>query len=266
MNKEKLIEEYLAEPIKVGDDVKVRGLGLQNKSSWGQSTDVKKVLEDGSIVIQRYRHNEETVKPEDYEKTIRHIGLDPFSKKFRIDSLQIDIESLLLKVGWEKKDDGILTEGEVDWNPTVTVDDEKFIFQREFIWDLEDKQLLIDSIYNHRDIGKFLIKKNNIGTVCDLQGKGEEAYFREIIDGKQRLNALLEFVQNKFADSNGNFYSEFSESAKRKFTGYMNFSFGEIDDRATDQNILDIFLMVNHTGKQMAIEHINFVKDLRKKM
>ena len=59
MNKEKLIEEYLAEPIKVGDDVKVRGLGLQNKSSWGQSTDVKKVLEDGSIVIQRYRHNED---------------------------------------------------------------------------------------------------------------------------------------------------------------------------------------------------------------
>lgn len=46
--KEELIEDFLKEPIKVGDNVTVRGLGIQDKSSWGSTTKVVELGEECS--------------------------------------------------------------------------------------------------------------------------------------------------------------------------------------------------------------------------
>ena len=55
METKKLIEEFLKEPIKAGDLVYVRGLGIKNKNDFANSTKVIKVLEEDSIVIMEYK-------------------------------------------------------------------------------------------------------------------------------------------------------------------------------------------------------------------
>ena len=264
-NLEKEIEKFLSEPLQVGDSVTVRGLGRQNKTDWGNSTDVIKINDDLSIVVREYNSNI-TVKKEDYKRGFHHIGKDPFKKVFRINSFSVNIAHLLHVIGFDKKNDGKIAPNELNWSPHVIINGEKHVFQRGFVWKLEDKKALIDSIYNRRDIGKFLIKVNSIDTTCDLLDNNKEAYFREIIDGKQRLNAILEFVQNKFTDHYGNYFKDLSANAKHKFRDYMNFSYAEIDHKATDEDILDIFLMVNHSGKQMSKVHLDKVSNLRRQI
>ena len=46
--KEQLIQEYLTEPIKVGDEVELLGVGSQDPKSWSSPFTVKK-LENGSL-------------------------------------------------------------------------------------------------------------------------------------------------------------------------------------------------------------------------
>lgn len=57
-------------------------------------------------------------------------------------------------------------------------------YQRDYVWSQEDKESLIDSIFNHIEIGKFV-----------LVFKGYEGDMYEVLDGKQRLSALQEFLK-----------------------------------------------------------------------
>ena len=50
-------------------------------------------------------------------------------------------------------------------------------YQREYVWELEDKVALIDSIFNNVDIGKFVFIHKEYG----------EDYCYEVLDGKQRV-------------------------------------------------------------------------------
>lgn len=50
---------------------------------------------------------------------------------------------------------------EANDNPYIVDDNnEKQFYQRQLVWELEDKQNLIDAIYNYTDIGKFVVIRN----------------------------------------------------------------------------------------------------------
>lgn len=49
--REQLIEEYLREPIKIGDSVRIRGLGIQNKQNWGNIAEVTEIVGGGKSVV-----------------------------------------------------------------------------------------------------------------------------------------------------------------------------------------------------------------------
>lgn len=69
------------------------------------------------------------------------------------------------------------------------------------VWDLEMKQLLIDSIINEFDIPKFyfhLLNNNNI------INSSKKRY--AIIDGKQRLSCIFDFIEGEFCLSNDFIY------------------------------------------------------------
>src|SRR6266487_1264767 len=69
------------------------------------------------------------------------------------------------------------------------------VYQREAnIWSIEKKQLLIDSIINHFDIPKLYFHEY-------LEPKLIEGKKRKyaVIDGKQRLLAIWEFIDNAFS-------------------------------------------------------------------
>lgn len=273
MKKEELIEAFLAEPLKVGDRVIVRGLGIQNKEQFGSSsTEVKEINDDLSIVID---HNRSviTVQKEDYKKCVRHIGAYPFQEKpwdSEIRTITFSLESVLCAIGFDYRKGVFGKESirgvefdELNWNPFfLDKSGNEVPYQRDFVWGLKDNQLLIESIYQGIDIGKIVIRKRSFKFVEDRIKDSKVPFFKEIVDGKQRLNAIVKFIAGEYPDLYDNYWDDLSLNAKNKFLNYLAFSYAEIGETATDDDVKKIFLNINFSGKQMTQDHIDYVKSI----
>lgn len=153
--------------------------------------------------------------------------------------------------------------GGLNFNPhVIDKDKNKINYQRDFVWTLEQKQLLIDSIYNNIEIGKFLFRQLPWTKVIEQLKNNDIAYYYDCVDGKQRMNAIIEFLQDKFPDSYGNYWSDLSENAQDKLLNYDKLSYGEFSKSATDNNVIDAFLTLNFTGTPMSKEHIEYIKSI----
>ena len=126
-------------------------------------------------------------------------------------------------------------------------------YQRDYVWSNKDKEYLLDSIFNNIDIGKFVL------IYLDNKEWLERGYGYEILDGKQRLNALIEFYENRFSYK-GKYYNDLSPKDKRTFNN-THIPVAEIQDVKKD-DILKYFIMLNTTGKTMDKKHIDKIKNM----
>jgi cyanate lyase len=133
----------------------------------------------------------------------------------------------------------------VDMNPA---------YQRELVWELEDKVKLIDSIFSNVDIGKFVFRQLPERTSI-------EAPYYEVVDGKQRLSAIKDFYEDRFKYK-GLTFSELNFRDQAHFETYP-ISVANVQ-RATDQQIYKLFVRLNTGGKAVSEEQINKVKELIK--
>jgi uncharacterized protein with ParB-like and HNH nuclease domain len=142
---------------------------------------------------------------------------------------------------------------------------EEVEYQRGLVWSLEQKQLLIMSIWNQIEIGKVVIRKRNYNWVINRlkAGKKEHTAFADLVDGKQRVNAIVSYIKGEFSDMNGIYWYDLSENAKRKFLSYRNVMLVEMDDKTSDADVLAAFLAINFTGVPMSMEHIKFVQSIK---
>jgi len=130
-------------------------------------------------------------------------------------------------------------------------------YQREFVWNLEDKIALIDSIFNNVDIGKFTF------IYYESEQWQETGFGYEILDGKQRLRAILDFYEDRFAYK-GKSFSELSYRDKHQFKDY-----GVVEAEVhnlTREQILRYFIMLNTGGRIMAKEQIDKVRSILKNL
>ena len=142
----------------------------------------------------------------------------------------------------------------VDFDPFILLPDgEKFNFQRGYVWNLKDKQSLINSIYEGSHCG---------GIVCRV----DLDYRLSVIDGKQRANALHDFVLNKFKDNNGYYFGDLSNISQGKFLTLQSFSFNIMNHTATDLDVIKQFLKVNVAGVKVDKSHLNKVAEAMKKL
>lgn len=123
-------------------------------------------------------------------------------------------------------------------------------YQRGYEWSHEDKLNLINSVFNKIDIGKFVVVHYEYD---------ERVYTYEILDGKQRLNALFEFHEGRISYKG---YT-FREMSKRDRHFFMD----RVIQVATinyenDEQILNHFIRLNTTGKVISQEHMDRVKNL----
>ena len=102
--------------------------------------------------------------------------------------------------------------------------------------------------------------------ISELNKGNKEVAFRDVVDGKQRIGALLDFVNDKFPDLHGNYYSDLSNKAQHKFLNSDVISYASLGESATDEDVIETFLMVNFTGKIMSQEHIDYVKEISKQI
>lgn len=95
-----------------------------------------------------------------------------------------------------------VTEGKINLSP---------FYQRDFVWDVSAQKNFIQNMVNGFPFGSIIINRDDN---CD------EQMFMECVDGKQRLTAMVDFVQNKFSITAGDnelFFSDLEPSEVRKF-------------------------------------------------
>lgn len=122
-------------------------------------------------------------------------------------------------------------------------------YQRGHVWELEDKVALIDSIFNNVDIGKF---------VFIHLGYGTPGY--EILDGKQRMTALIEFFEDRFR-YRGKLFSEL-HPRDRSHIRHYRVGVGETRELSTIEERLQYFLHLNTYGKPQDPMHIAKVESM----
>lgn len=133
----------------------------------------------------------------------------------------------------------------VDFNPD---------YQRGSVWDEEDREKLLDSIFAGREIGRFVFKQ------LPFIRANDDGNYYEIVDGKQRMLTLLAFYENRFPYK-GVFYNGLSALDKNWF---MDAPIGvaELDQNATRAEVLEVFLALNEGGKPVAKEVLDHAREL----
>lgn len=88
----------------------------------------------------------------------------------------------------------------------------KTYFQRQFVWKEKDKRDLIDTIMKGFPIPAIFI--------CDAGTDFTSLSKRyNVLDGRQRLESIFEFLENKYK-YNGKFFKEFDEEEKKSVLNY----------------------------------------------
>jgi hypothetical protein len=305
MTKQEQIEARKLKPIEVGDDVlmvypyveiKTEVVG-RGKKKEEVKTEITKTLKvkgkvlsiDGSLVTTTKQDSSSipiittdivVSYPQRYYTTITYdikycqptyddCGVNPFvGEMFDINFYHTDITTLLFKMNLNNNGEENTNETfrGINMNPYVyNQKGEREYYQRGLVWTLEQKQLLIDSIYNGIEIGKFLFRYNSWERLEELRMLEGKGYGMDCVDGKQRLNAIISFLRNEFPDSLGNYWSDLSQKAQSKFLHYRNLAYGEMQDGTTDKEVIKTFLTLNFTGVAMSKEHITFIKSIKVK-
>ncbi len=137
-------------------------------------------------------------------------------------------------------------------------------YQRKLVWDVEEKQRLIDSIVLALPLPLFLVAE--IGSASDGT--------LEVIDGMQRLNAIFAFVEQEF-DYNGSYFDletladtklrldagELSQKSPVMSRAYSvrlaNYSLAFSVFRAPDESAIDeVFRRINSGGRRLSRQEL----------
>jgi hypothetical protein len=123
-------------------------------------------------------------------------------------------------------------------------------YQRGNVWELKDKIALIDSIFNDVDIGKFVLIHKEFKL-------NETSY--EVLDGKQRINTLIEFHESRFKYKD-KFFHELSYRDQDHFEEHP-ISMAEIQNVTLKQK-LEYFLRLNTSGKPQDVKHMKKIREI----
>lgn len=150
--------------------------------------------------------------------------------------------SKLVKNSYNSSVDGLLFRmRKTNMNPS---------YQRGLVWTESDKRNLIDALVQGRSIGAITFAKNDFG----------DEFLYEIVDGKQRLSALAEFVADGF--SYQNIY--FSELSEQEQSFFLNASVAVIDvSFSNDKEKIEYFIELNSAGVKVSDE---FLENLKQKI
>lgn len=143
---------------------------------------------------------------------------------------------------------------DIDWD--VYLPTRKRNLQRGFVWNLQQKRELIWSVL----LGRHIPHCAFINTI-NKQDEKKDLYL--IIDGKQRLSTIFDFIDNKFTieiEGCEYLFSELPEDYQQAIN-YYHFRYYVIneplDNRITDDQKIVWFKFINFAGTQQDIMHLN---------
>lgn len=281
--KDKLMKAFMERPIAVGDTIQYprHYISMRNDISPNELTygTVAAVLDDYFVIkpSHDYDHYDKLldIPKDEVKRYTREIGINPFPDMPWLRKLErntYSLESILNKAGIEPIDTvyrrttyeiGGMVVPELNWNPYVVKDGEKHFYQRELCWTLADERSFIDSIYHSIQCGTIIMRERPWNYLeKEIAAGNTDVAFHDIVDGKQRLNTLRRFLNDEFADSQGNYWTDLSERAQWTFLDSHSLGFAMLREDSTDEDTLQTFLSVNFAGKPMSRQHIKFVQSI----
>ncbi len=146
-----------------------------------------------------------------------------------------------------------MTEKNIDFD--VFLPTKGMNLQRDFVWNILQKRELIWSILMKRHIPRMAMI--NIIT----KESGTDGIY-QVIDGKQRLSAMIDFYNNKFQleiDNKLYFFKDLPYEYQTSISCYaipyliVNEDYGK---KISDEEKINWFRFINFAGTQQDIEHI----------
>lgn len=147
-------------------------------------------------------------------------------------------------------------------------------FQREYVWTEANKDALIESIFDHLDIGAFLLVRHHgylhtgdetlrhYRTMAgeDITIKACEDYTISVVDGQQRMTTILDFVLDR-RPYKGIYFSQLNWHDQHEFMN-KSVQYRIInEEQTTEKEVLRMFLQSNR-GVPQTPEHMAKVQQM----
>lgn len=127
--------------------------------------------------------------------------------------------------------------------------------QRDYVWTIEQKRELIWSVLMNRHIPRMAML-NIVSAKEDIKGT------YQVIDGKQRLSAMIDFYKGEYdliIDDKRFFFNDLPEDYKRVIAGFM-FPYYVVNEdygnKFTDEDKISWFRYINFAGTPQDAEHL----------
>lgn len=136
------------------------------------------------------------------------------------------------------------------------------VYQRDFVWTKEQKQLYIKNLFE----GNASIKPTFV-EYSETQEDGTRKRVAEVLDGKQRIKALIDFYNNEF-DVEGLYYKDLHHR-DQFFFERLNVVYTRIMNREGRKDLkletkIQLFLEINMLGTRMSDEDLKKAQSLLK--
>lgn len=138
------------------------------------------------------------------------------------------------------------------WDFDIFLPSRGINLQRPLVWTDKQKSELVYSIYAQRYIPAIYL-------ICSW--KKDRHY--EVLDGKQRLNAMMGFLKDEFPviiDGESHLYSELPEDFQRAYATHgpqFRVIFENHDSDFTDEQKIKWFGLINFAGTPQDEKHMN---------
>lgn len=126
-------------------------------------------------------------------------------------------------------------------------------FQRRDVWTLPARSFLLDTLIRGFPVPPIYLRVS--------QSEDKTRLMREVVDGQQRLTAMLRYVDNKYALSRsleapyaGKRFSELTSSEQDAIRGYSFIC--EVLHGASDADVLEIFARLNQYSVQLSAQEL----------
>lgn len=126
-------------------------------------------------------------------------------------------------------------------------------YQRELVWTQSQKQEYIEAILKERA---------EITPVLILKGTSD---IHEVLDGKQRLTSIIEYLENKFALKSGEYFKDLSRKDTTYFLNapvkYKRILAYDVEMEVPLDFKLAYFLEINAKGTKVSEDHIRKIEN-----
>jgi hypothetical protein len=152
------------------------------------------------------------------------------------------------------------------------------LYQRDYVWSEDNKDQLIESVFDRLDIGSFLFVRHagykhkgdaTTKTYRTLMGTDvviprQDDYTVSIIDGQQRLTTLLDFYMDR-RPYKGVYFSQLHPSDRHEFEDFSVMLRIIEEDKVSEKDIVRMFLQSNR-GVPQTPEHLDKVRAMYESM